>query len=517
MSAGIGSLSLYDSVYETWKAAGDWPDQLIQHISSQYSYRVGGNDQPLRSMLDLTKKNGCQTVVIERDYYDEDYLDEYVAFYCRTFDPHSQRCLRLHFFTAALEARDLRDLQDKSESYLGYTVVRPTHAFVSGRSALVPDRNPPNETYILSRATFPVNLAGNPLQVVAAPFTQQDINVGACAQSALWMMALYMHRAYGYTRFHPAEISRAATQYLATSGGRDGLNLDHVKEGIRSMGFTPHSCSAVVDPNVGPIALNQRELSKFIYAFVESELPVLLAYVTQSGGHAVAAVGHTYQLTPAQHLLPSAGPAQSFVFGADQIEYRTASEWVGAFVVNNDAEGPYRPFPNDAPTLQHLMGAFATAPAEINLTPQDAEYRFQAFIPRVNDLFDPNDHFSKADFSDLVIRPYLIRSNKYKAALKSRPLHDVIKRIYRSAPMPKFLWVIELSRPNLISQADPSKRQMLGEFLIDATGNPFDHDVAVLGFHFLGRVFFRHTQKITVTIPGDGPYPHSVRAPGSVP
>jgi hypothetical protein len=98
-------------------------------------------------------------------------------------------------------------------------------------------------------------------------------------------------------------------------------------------------------------------------------------------------------------------------------------------------------------------------------------------------------------------------------------MHERIKRIYRSAPMPKYLWVIELSRKELVSRPNPADRKILGEVLIDATENPFDLGIAVVGFHFLGRVFFRHARlrKGTVRIHGEQPYDPDMRKQGSVP
>jgi hypothetical protein len=501
------------TIFEVWPASGDWPPALIARIQRDYKYRLGANSEPLKSILVICKANACETVVIERDYYDEDYIDEYVNFYCKTFRSHPQRCLRLHFFAAKVARRHLTNLKPYAKHYLGYTVVRPTSAFATGRTVIRPLATPPVETYVLSRAAFRVNLCGNGLEVIGAPFMQQDINVGACAQAALWMMALFMHAAYQTSRFHPAEISRAATRFLPSSGGRDGLHIDQMKEAVRSMGFVPHSLYKL-EQNTTPA--NLREMSKFIYAYVESEIPVLLALMTPSGGHAVAAIGHTYRLSP--HSLPSiVAPNQTFAFGGTAIPYRTSSEWVSDFVVNDDAAGPYRSIPNDGNSLATIDSAIAMTPPQVNLTPADAENHARSFLGGVNSFFRASP-FSEADVSDLVLRPSLIRSNKFKERLATSSIHEAIRRLYRAAPLPKFLWLVELSTPSMVSHPDPQRRQAVGELLIDATANPFDVGVAVVGFHLYGRVFvlFGRTP-ITMTIPDDRPYIHAVRTHDSVP
>ncbi|MEA2061896.1 MAG: hypothetical protein U9P10_15645 [Thermodesulfobacteriota bacterium] len=40
----------------------------------------------------------AQTIVVERNYIERDYLEDYSGYYVRCFKKHRRRCVRLHFF-----------------------------------------------------------------------------------------------------------------------------------------------------------------------------------------------------------------------------------------------------------------------------------------------------------------------------------------------------------------------------------------------------------------------------------
>src|SRR3990172_7383780 len=72
----------------------------------------------------------AKTIVVEHEYIDRDYLEDYAFYYARCFRPYNRHCKRLHFFkcpltpetffelvrdeTAAEEAKKIRD------AYLGF-------------------------------------------------------------------------------------------------------------------------------------------------------------------------------------------------------------------------------------------------------------------------------------------------------------------------------------------------------------------------------------------------------------
>src|SRR5258706_10245309 len=46
------------------------------------------------------------TILIEYEYIDRDYLEDFSAYYVRCFHPYERKCLRLHFFELAFSGED---------------------------------------------------------------------------------------------------------------------------------------------------------------------------------------------------------------------------------------------------------------------------------------------------------------------------------------------------------------------------------------------------------------------------
>src|SRR5215213_1147247 len=95
-------------------------------------------------LVEYLTKLGAWTIVIEYEYTDGDYLEDFVAYYSRCFAPYGRRCTRLHFFSRSFTTRGFRSavkgdptaerrLQD---SYLGFVVARPLPEAQIGRTIL---------------------------------------------------------------------------------------------------------------------------------------------------------------------------------------------------------------------------------------------------------------------------------------------------------------------------------------------------------------------------------------------
>ncbi len=55
-------------------------------------------------------KLGPSSIVVEGDYIDRDYMDDYANYYARCFADYPRRCMRLHFFCHAFGLADFRAL-----------------------------------------------------------------------------------------------------------------------------------------------------------------------------------------------------------------------------------------------------------------------------------------------------------------------------------------------------------------------------------------------------------------------
>jgi YD repeat-containing protein len=73
-------------------------------------------------------------LIVERNYIDRDFLEDFASFYVKCFDDYSRKCTRLHFFASVFSETDFNQLledgrgigeADLAQSYLGFLVIKP--------------------------------------------------------------------------------------------------------------------------------------------------------------------------------------------------------------------------------------------------------------------------------------------------------------------------------------------------------------------------------------------------------
>jgi len=249
-----------------------------------------------------------RTIVIEREYVDHDYLEDYAAYYVRCFQEYKRKTVRLHFFSNAFTEAEFKGLLTDEAStlhtvnlqagYLGFVVIKPLPGATIGRSCLktYPDENGRRHFPLLR--IYEVGLFGLKLTVESLAFQQQDTVVAACATSALWTCFQGTGKRFQHAIPSPVEITQAATDHvpddLLATGARTlpnaGLTATQMAFAIRAATLEPH---AVRTPN--PYIL-----SSTLYAYLRCGIPSILLFqlfdVTDTdshllGGHAVAVTG----------------------------------------------------------------------------------------------------------------------------------------------------------------------------------------------------------------------------------
>lgn len=469
----------FDNLKIVYTSQKRWKSSLLKQ------FRESGNDNPFRRILDAIEKQQCQSIIIEREYIDLDYLSEFEKFYATTFSSHPKECTRLHFFTSKVTENDYLNLSKHQKYYLGFMIIRPIDAFKTGRTVIRGQFRNPNTNFILTKATFKVNLSGTSLQIEGMPFIQQDTNVGVCAQASIWMASLYMHQKFGYSRWLPSKITETATRYISIGAVKDGLTEDQMIQVLRDMDFNPILIEST--PNV-------RETAKQIYSYVESEIPVLLLLNTIStagivSGHVVTAIGHTFN------------PDSTPIF--DEYKFAHNIDWIKEFYIHDDADGPLRTislFKDDSSysVEENLDSFLVPLPRGISLRSEEAEIYAKNFIRCANQLFtdlNSTDYcFTDDELSKLVLRVYLRLSNKYKEALSKSDsdIHDSLRAMYRAKRFPRYIWVVEISKEELLNKHKNNDRRIIGEIIIDPSGSEEGYK-SVLCFHLYDRVILRNS------------------------
>jgi len=474
-----------------------WRQNLLADIMP---FTEPATARPLLSVLREAQRQGCQTVVRERDYVDADYLDEFQHHYCVAFGNPEAKCERLHFFRARLGRADLLDLTAHTDSYLGYSVLRPTRSFRTGRTAISPGRQHPDKGYVLCRSEFHANLSGTTLTVRAAPFMQADSNVGVCAQASLWSAARYMHQEHGFPLFVPSRITEAATRAVTIGQVREGLADLQVLAALREMGFSPQKFTHY----------STETTARIIYGYVESAIPVILGLKIGNEGHAVVVVGHDF------HVRKTPRKA-----------WDSNIHWIDNFIVSDHASGPYDTLPirrhdrHGISIAKNVTRVYIPHPPEVTVRLDDVTRHVQTIMTRLNQiiaLFPEADAlaFTQDELESAVFRTYLRRSNEFKTTLPAG-MSDFFKHVYKSMRMPKYIWVTEISTAAYINQPRSSDRKAVGEIVIDSTADWHWRLGSFLAIHLNGRMILRDPQRRLpwrlYVDPADMPYGHLVRMP----
>lgn len=496
-----------------------------------------GNFAPLLTILKQLNDPplACKTVVFEEKYVDEDYQDEFAAFYSKTFKRYPHRCTRIHFFADVVPTRTRTGFSRYRDSYLGFVILRPLDLQRVGRTILRPPVRSDDSEFITCKAKFPSHIYGDKFEPEAMPFIQQDTQVGACAQASLWMLARYMSQRFNCREFLPSEINALAKANVTMGRplpAEDGLTAIQIMDALQGMGFpsvmyrseTVDGCSRHIEaafPIQGRTKKKRdasrdlrrtAKLADIAYRYIESGLPVILG----TADHAVVAVGHTYE-----HAA---------------INSSVAIQRIPSFFINNDNTGPYQKMPlfvrnpNQLSFLD-VQTVITVAPPEVTLKGEEAERMATTSVelflaeplPNVGKSFNDILPTQRKEFGPWLnkkeYRTYLMRSvqlqQDIRTAMKEKNLLRAVGEKLLVLDYPKYVWVTEISSPDLLNRATKGDRECLGFVIVDSTAPSRTQGVIAMHYADLFRAQMRDDpgKELVVVIPNSTPFKHRL-SPG---
>jgi hypothetical protein len=242
----------------------------------------------------------AKTIIVEYEYTDGDFLDDFASYYVKCFTSYERRCKRLHFFNTSITEELFLQIvraenieitkEDFQNSYLGFIVARPLPETIIGRTVLRTFDDDNRRNYPCTRE-YTANLFGIDLKIRSLAFQEQDTVLAACATVALWCAFNKTRELFGLFLPTPAEITRSTSHVLYRSRPipSHGLNVQQMCTAIRHVGLEPE----VVEVK------ESTPLVSLIYGHLRMGLPVILAVKIESqGGHAITLNG--YSLTDTQ-------------------------------------------------------------------------------------------------------------------------------------------------------------------------------------------------------------------------
>lgn len=506
-------------------------DNGIRRILGIYSspFEEVGPAKPsvLATILDYSRTHlHCKTIAVENKYICKDFRSEFSALYSKQFAPISSLATRLHFFEAEL-TNDEEILKCGKDylGYCGYVVIRPTKICRIGRSVLKAAEHDVNREYCICVSKNHSHILGRQFEVEGTPFIQQDSLLMCCAHSAIWVCTRYMHEAFAYPEVLPQEISEnAGLSY--TTGTRalptEGLSNLDILNCFLNLGYSPILFSKprreeYYSTTEYSEACKHWHPVRNIYRWIESGFPVVACVP----GHSFAVVGHTFY--PKRWK----GKLENEVF--ENICAVFSDQWVDGLLEHDDASGPYRLLPAESRDRKRLLGTrlrsllpsgeqtyrsalkdiqayVVPLPSKVYILSEHIEDIVKGLIEnrRAVELFRHTQFIAETgngmakEFLDsmfnkdnpIVFRCYVTESTKYKSRLRSLPDDSVpmmLRHQLTYMRMPRYIWVIEITNAYYMSKPAHQERKILGQILIDATGNKFA--MPALAIHFPGNLF----------------------------
>lgn len=278
---------------------------------------------------------GAQTIVVEPDYIDRDYLDDYTAFYATCFRRYRRRCQRLHFFATPFDKAEFKNAivgprdddfrKVLADKYLGFIVARPLPRAVIGRTVLRTYERDNRRRHYPTRLKYTANLFGLKLRLKSLAFQEQDTVVAACATASLWSAFHKVSDLFGSPKPTPAAITTAATRHVVARRPlpSTGLTVQQMCTAIRDIGLEPEVFNVSRDT----------PLCSLLYAYLEAHLPIVLGVRIEGyeGLHAITVTG--YSIRDEQHLTQEVEDASD--------SSPTCALRIDEFYVHDDQTGPF--------------------------------------------------------------------------------------------------------------------------------------------------------------------------------
>ena len=320
----------------------------------------------------------AKTIVVENDYIDRDFLEDFSAYYVRCFSNYSRMCIRLHFFSNQFLQAEFDSFLVKYDpefekvlksNYLGFIVLKPLPQTIVGRTCLKTYREktePEDKRVFPIRRDNDVNLCGINLTVKSLAFQEQDSVVSACATSALWSAFHGTAKLFQHKILSPVEITKSATEHFPLQERpfpNKGLNIEQMMHAVKELGMEPLLVNVEND---------EYTLKNYIYSYLTYGIPIILIidlYDTDTGAeeennyegrHAVVITGYRLQTEVAK--------SHSY----DNL--RLVSSNMTKFYVHDDQIGPFAKMIMDTKKIKIKNGENQA----IETTALDTEWKFRA-------------------------------------------------------------------------------------------------------------------------------------------
>lgn len=397
-------------------------------------------------------KINAKTLVIESNYMDNHFLDDYSEYYVKCFNNYQKTCNRIHFFSHKFDKNYLlkvlegnEDYNKLTESYLGFMVVKKLPQSIIGTTCLATYSLDDERVFPATRI-YHTHLYGIPLQIKSLAYQEQDRVVAACATSSLWTIFQSTGKLFQHQIPSPVKITKAAisTAYVDTrSFPNHSLTLEMIASAIRSVGLEPYKVKAE----------NDFILKATVYAYLKAKIPSLMAVSlknieknqTLGMGHAVAITG--FKMKKTNKLSQAYGLSLK-------------SSNITKFYVHDDQVGPFARMDfNKEGRLTTSWGRkdgkdnFTAIPFALTIPLYDKiRIPFNFILSQVSEFDQSLKLYSNIIGNNLLQKLewdiYLIKSNELKEKILNEKERIYNRKEILLKAFPEYLWYTEISLNN---------------------------------------------------------------------
>lgn len=262
----------------------------------------------------------AESVLLEPQYIDKDYLDDFNNYYVKCFSNNGLVSARLHFFSKKLNHQQMTECLAKGDrdeiialqkSYLGFIVIKPLTKTFIGRTCLkvYPSFNKEVGSKKCLSREYSVDLFGIPLKITSIAFQEQDKVVSACATTAIWSSLHAMH--WKNVRDIPScsEITTNAINHIHGSSNAFPKNELSNKQIFRALDFEGLKYHVY---DISAKSVSADVFFSKVKIYIDSKIPLILGVDVYSknkstlnhlSGHAVSIVGYKSEDDPSHRAI----------------------------------------------------------------------------------------------------------------------------------------------------------------------------------------------------------------------
>lgn len=395
---------------------------------------------------------------IEHPYVDKVYRDSYYFYFSTKNYEYKRNTIRISFFKSEIKDEDFRNYERVNElqnNYLGFLVLRPTFPFIIGRSIISPLAVKDHD-FIICKVNYNATANAIKLDVTGFPHSSQDSETITCAETTIWSVMEYFGEHYAkYKPALPSEINKVLLKFsferLLPS---QGLTAQQISYSLREFGFGVkiYSKKSYKD-----------DFYLLIKTYVESGIPVVSIIQNDKGiGHAQIIIGRRKQSIEAIDKLNNpidiGRNVKIFDFASIDLDYIFIDDNHPPYQISK-MNTPSSFYKNPKWTNCEITNFIVPLYPKIYLEAGEARILVLSFIKALT------NELKLIENKDIILRTFLTSSRSYKNDIAlNETLSENIKDLIIYTPMPKFIWISEISNKELM------KNEMCnGVLILDAT------------------------------------------------